>query len=519
MGIFFSDKGNVQINLKVVSTQFFTAAIHIGIPVGAVFLLHHKYERTYLQNQVFVVADVLSYMISTTVWHFRLRPSKYRLESGAAFRSRMAEMTKFMILSVLTSWVALLTWYFPVLVTQINLFQLRNGSFWTQFGVQAALSAAITSIQLVQIKLLENFTSTDEFRAAALTMMYSYLLFGMPSKVIRLYGGFEEARNDTLYWILVIGNIVFNKVMPRIMGLLVYQRHLLSKILKVDIEDVKSGANQPKHVDTLEIDDPSTLPDCEEALKDIHAQDRNNSTSKTLRHTSLPSLTTVNDTEFLNRLSHHSSQTPSKLKAPLYESYLPQRISLPHRDTVRFRDDTVEPRSPATIHAGEQRQPSTLTQGGVSFGTSGFSIDADSNTALNAIGKSVQSKKKHLKFDLGFIFLLLKDMYSVYIEDQAMVDLLGIFFASGFTFIYAYEIFGSEESSKAFVRYSPLWRCLPILVLQIIAEIALCRLEKYCGFRVYDGKRLEVGYIYAVALAAVSSGLWTAVGIYGFKFI
>ncbi|KAJ3205935.1 hypothetical protein HDU67_008535 [Dinochytrium kinnereticum] len=393
--------------------------------------------------------------------------------------------------------------YFPALVTQINLYQLRYGGFWTQFGVQLAFSATITVIQLLQIKLIENFTSTDEFRAATLTMMYSYLLFGMPSKVIRLYGGFDSTSNDILYWILVVGNILFNKVFPRIIGLLVYQRHLLSKILKVDIEK-STNPNEPSL--------PSLPPSSTEALSIIN---------------SVPPPPEALEEDSITSLPHHHFSRTSKINRSqntiteeyttvTFRDYLPTvfatevssasgRRSNRQVEEVRcgtkvvgFKEDTI------VVKKDEMGRNAS-----VGFGNSTYSVDMDSNTALNAIGKTVQMKRKQLKFDL--------DMYSVYIEDQAMVDLIGILFASGFVFMYAYEIFGPDLAKSDFVRFAALWRCIPILALQITAEIGLCRMEKYCGFRVYDGKRLKMQYIYTVALAAVSSGCWVAVGAYGFK--
>ncbi|KAJ3100546.1 hypothetical protein HDU96_010296 [Phlyctochytrium bullatum] len=491
-----------------------------------------------------------------------------------------------------------------MIVVEVNLHQIRNGNFWTQLGTQAACSAFTTILQLAQIKLIENVTREGEMDGASSVMMYSYLLFGMPSKIIRLYGGFGSTDRVVLYWVLVFGNTVFNKFIPRIAGLFVYQRHLLHKILKVDIQRNTQATNPSNTTEPASPDSepnpvqdqdnnpsprppssPITQPIAElaELPIDDGADDLGNLPTLTSKDFSIhrpeeapravglaeldsrllslrsipneldnetstvrvqdgdavsdlksprisgavrPVLSRGNRTVSMGQLTMASHMTnrsrttalnvlttvraPSSLRltreAALEEDETsadkiaerPQASVTFKRETIRFGDDV-----------GMQKRRDTISPHlTTTYSTSVATLDG-SNAALNTAGKVVQRKRKLLKFDL--------ELYSKFIEDQAAVDIVGIMFASAFVFIYNDELFGVSED--VFIHYGPLWRSLPIMALHIIVEIILCRLEKYFGFRVYDGKRLHIAYISSIGLTAISSGCWMAAGLYGFKIL
>ncbi|KAJ3102460.1 hypothetical protein HDU97_000542 [Phlyctochytrium planicorne] len=494
--------------------QCITATIHIGLPIGAVYLVHALDFAAY-QKTAFVVSDIFSYIYSKEVFNnSSVRPMDIHNEKLQTGKERLKAYIAYFLMSFIASIVALTCWYFPVLNIQINFQELITGTFLSQLAVQITFSVIITAVQLMQIKVLENFTRSDEYEGSCVTMMYSYLMFSMPSKVIRLYGGNTSVEADIYYWLLVVGSFIFNKGLPRIIGLLVYQRHLVSKILKVDVEQ-KQRVSECS--DRNEKAKPSALlwnaADDHQGESEERISTANVSQTETYREENskeeeeqemLASPIPEQEETDVDHGKADASHQTEKIMTISFDQDLPlppvsstsesPPIKKERRTTIRFTDDTIILTKSSLIN-----EPSDSTM-------SGYSIDLEQGT-LNPTGKKVLRRRKSLKFDL--------EMYSRYIEDQALVDLLSIFFASGFVYVYSDEIHGPSDDANVFVHYSPLWRIIPILILHITFEVILCKIEAQFGATLYNGKRIQFTYLTMVLCAAVSSGLWIAVGLYG----
>ncbi|KAJ3330897.1 hypothetical protein HDU76_004577 [Blyttiomyces sp. JEL0837] len=73
------------------------------------------------------------------------------------------------------------------------------------------------------------------------------------------------------------------------------------------------------------------------------------------------------------------------------------------------------------------------------------------------------------------------ELYSKTIEDQAIIDTISIYLASGIAFIFQNELFQDVADRDDAVNFSPLIRLIPVLIVNLIVEIAMCRIEKLCS--------------------------------------